>query len=143
MPAPHKSAQAQAKAVAEGQAAADLQEQLSLSVTKDNLSTLQTVTGGIRMNLGTLVPDPQARDALLVQLGGWRRAFVTSRRNREQLRAVLGQVRAAIRADAVLMGRMQRLARPVLTQRLVMARVAAKEEVRHAAEFQRLLRFPC
>lgn len=126
--------------VAEGEAAADLHEQLSLHNTKDNISTLQAVIWGVRMNLGTLLPDLQARNALLVKQGGWRRAFVTSKRRKEQLRAALGQLRAAIRADAALMARMQRLARPVLARRLVMARVAAREEARHAAEFQLLLR---
>lgn len=134
----HRSAQA--RAFAEGEAAADLHEQLSSSVVEDNLTNLRAVTQGVRMNLGTLVTDLRNRDALLVKQGGWRRAFVTSRRSCEQLRASLGQVGVAVRANALLMARMRRLARPVLARRLVMDRAAAKEQARHDAAFQKLLR---
>lgn len=93
------------------------------------------------MNLGAVVPDPQARDTLLAELGRWRKALAwTSAKTPEQLRHVIGQVRAAVRADAALTKRLHKLSRPVAARRLVMAWAEERERARHKAEFAKLLR---
>lgn len=106
------------------EAAADLLEQLDFDVSNCSLTALQAVLWGMRMNLGTIIPgskdDKIARDKLLSSLGGWRKAFVTSRRNREELCVSVARLCATIKSKRELMVLIKKLAKPATIHRLAL-----------------------
>lgn len=121
-------------------AAADLTEQLQFETSHDSLSGLQAVMWGIRMNLHCLVINADDRDTLLAGQGGWKKAFVTSKKNKAELRRGIASVSHAVQSDAALMRHIKRLAKPVLAERHVLAKADAKEALRLKAAFQARLR---
>lgn len=129
-------------ASAQSDAAASLLEQLGFDVSKDTLSALQAVMNGIRMNLAAALTD--TTDAYRADIfraqGGWRAAFVTSRRSKQQLRRSILGVCEAITQNAGLMRRIKRLARPAIAERRAVAKEEAREEVRARALFRARLR---
>lgn len=129
----------QLQAQSQGEAAADLLEQLESTTVTGTLSSLRAQMWGIRMNLHTIVL-PEENDTLFSKQGGWRSAFVTSRKKKDQLRVSVESVRHSICRDAKLMSLIRRLARPAVAKRHIVAKREAKAHALHQARFEAMIK---
>lgn len=96
-------------------AAASLLEQMKYDTSHETLTALQAIMYGIRMNLAAVLTENGGTYAdkagLFVAQGGWRKAFVTSRRTKTQLRESIRAIVNAILQDVGLMRQVKRLAK--------------------------------
>lgn len=103
-------------------AAASLLEQMKMGTSStETLSSLQATMYGMRMNLATFLTDSE-REALFQTRGGWRKAFVTSRRSKLQLRQSIAAITHAITKQAGYLKKIKSLARPAIAERRAMAK---------------------
>lgn len=122
-------------------AAASLLEQLKTDTSKiGTLAALQATMYGMRMNLATVLAERQTQPTLFQTQGWWRKAFVTSRRNKQQLRMSIAAITHAITEHSGLMKKVKRLARPAVTERRIMAKEEAREAVKARALFEARLK---
>lgn len=130
----------QAQAQAKAHAAADLLEQISTcKIVINKLSVLQAVMWGMRMNLYTLL-DQEHLETMFAKQGGWRTAFVTSRRSKEQLQVSIHNICESVGDNSAFMRMIRQLARPEILNRRAMAKADAKAQAEHRATFEDMLK---
>lgn len=122
------------------EAASSLLEQIKFDVSNETLTTLQAIVYGLKSNLATVIANQGDRDALLASLGGFRKAFVTSRRSKEDLRNSITAICRAVTENHGLMRLLRERAKPLIAKHRAIAKAEAKAAARAKASFKEHLK---